>query len=62
MNDIDDRANNLVAAGALFAVLSGQTRLVVDMPETANQMVVRFPFLLSPYLVTIERIPEGEVE
>ena len=63
--DWDEQANNLVAAGALYAILDGagdlggplrSVNLVDDRPT--NQIDVRFNFLKSAYRITIERIPD----
>lgn len=62
----DDFQNNLIATGALIAVLGGQVPVatvlsVEGLPDGAgNQIDVRFPFLKSPYRLTIERVDEPE--
>lgn len=61
--DLDALANELVACGALFAALA-QTETVtvlqiVEAEETAA-MVVRFPFLRSPYRITVTMEEEAD--
>jgi len=60
--DEERLANELVAAGALFAVLSRSEPTVtvvriVEGEETAA-LIVRFPFLHTPYRVTVTMAPE----
>jgi hypothetical protein len=59
----DERLNNLVAAGGVFMCFLQTgvyaTPVCVDGQAT-NQVVIRFPFLNSPYLVTVERIDERD--
>ncbi len=60
MNDDD---NNLLATGALFGLLRRDTDLDVEVEEddhVTNRLVVRFPFLMSPYRLTVERIPDDD--
>jgi len=62
-DDQDRLANEWVAAGALFGVLSGSEvtveRIVEDEAEAA--MVCRFPFLNSAYRVTVTMIEDSEL-
>ncbi len=53
----EDDENNLVAAGALY-MLMHMAGVSVETDGRSNELVVRLPFLLSPYRVTVERIPE----
>jgi hypothetical protein len=56
--------NNLVAAGAIFAVLSASrfpslttTEVVVNAEGNAtNQIEITLSFMESPYRVTVERV------
>lgn len=50
----EERGNNLIAAGALMAVLLSDHRVEVTQVE-GNTLMVTFPFLQSPYMVTVER-------
>jgi len=50
----EERGNNLIATGALMAVLLSDDRVDVVSID-GNTMMVSFPFLLSPYMVTVER-------
>ena len=57
----DQLANELVAAGALFAVLMGSEAVTVDRiveGEETAALIVRFPFLMTPYRVTLTMAPE----
>jgi len=62
----DDHDNNLVASGALYALLSGLTEshiyqlttaeVVFDAAGPTNQIDVTFSFMASPYRLTVERV------
>lgn len=60
----DDSGTNLVAAGALYALLhreaaSGLTVTGVELPDgPSNSLVVRFSFLSAPYRLTVERVAD----
>jgi hypothetical protein len=60
----DDSGNNLIAAGALYALLhreAASTGAVtgVELPDgPSNRLVVRFSFLKSAYRLTVERVPD----
>lgn len=66
----DEMANNIIAAGGLWAALSvalqiGVSQLHNPRPvfvgnSATNQIDVSFPFLESRYRITIERIPDSE--
>jgi hypothetical protein len=66
----DDHDNNLVAAGALYALLSGLTEshiyhltaveVVFDAGYPTNQVDVTFSFMASPYRLTVERVSEAD--
>lgn len=62
--DDDELPNNLVATGAVFALLTrrrfaGLTD--VSLPDgPGNQIDVTFDFLKSPYRLTIERVIDDE--
>jgi hypothetical protein len=63
--DDDDHDNNILAAGALLAMLwvaerplVKSIRAVEDEDGPTNQIDVSFSFLLSPYRITIERVPD----
>lgn len=59
MTTPDDTANNLIATGALYAVLfSSENRQITRVDVDGNALIVGFSFLRSPYRVTVERIPE----
>ena len=66
MSDYDEMANNLVATGALFAVLSRasvvQPGFSMTLPEIGpgNQIDIRFSFLKSAYRLTVERVPDDD--
>lgn len=65
MVDRDAMENNLLATGALFGLLSGTDCKVEPVQvngQTLNQLRVRFGFLKSPYILTIEAEPEEEVD
>lgn len=64
---LDDRDNNLIAAGAVFMLLILQPRstalqtvtVVVDEHGNAtNQIDIGLSFMRSTYRLTIERVPE----
>jgi|GEM_PF-5963006 hypothetical protein len=50
----EEVGNNLIATGALMAVLLSSNRVEV-MQVQGNTLMVTFPFLHSPYMVTVER-------
>lgn len=56
--------NNLLMAGALYATLTAkapaiEAEIVFDLDGNAtNQLIVRVPFLKSPYRLTVERIED----
>jgi hypothetical protein len=62
----DDHDNNLVAAGALLALLLQPRTTTVETIDAVtdtdgfltNQIDVGFSFLRSVYRITIERIPD----
>ena len=61
----DDRSNNILAAGAVLTMLwvaerplVKSIRAVEDENGPTNQIDISFAFLLSPYRITIERIPD----
>lgn len=59
--DHDEIANNILAAGAVYAsLLSARVKAepVYDGDVVTNVIAVRFDFLRSPYHVTIERFEE----
>jgi hypothetical protein len=64
--DHDDHDNNLVAAGALLAILlMTQTNQVTSIEAlvdangfATNQIDLGFSFLKSAYRITIERVPD----
>ena len=58
----ENLANELVASGALFVTLdqSGiEVTRIIENEDTAA-MIVRFPFLRSPYRVTVTIEPDEE--
>lgn len=65
-DDVDERYNNLLAAGAVLAVLSnsdfGTIRTVEALcgrdGTVTNQIEISFSFLQSPYRITVERAPD----
>jgi hypothetical protein len=62
--DSDDRlANELVACGALFGIVSGTEQVeverIIENEETAA-FVIRLGFLRSPYRVTVTMEPEPD--
>lgn len=70
---VDDKLNNVLATGALHALLSMTTnpvdpehRALVDVElvmvdgQATNQLEVRFSFLISPYLITVERVEDDD--
>lgn len=64
---VDDMPNNLVATGALFAILhsasiehSALTSVTMPSGNVGNQIDITFSFLRSPYRVTIKRVDEPE--
>lgn len=65
-SEADERANNILAAGAVLAMLwVGQRpsvttlRAVEDENGPTNQIDISFAFLQSAYRITIERVPDG---
>jgi len=64
--DSDDHDNNLIASGALLAILLLPRTASVESIEAVtdqygfatNQIDIGFSFLRSPYRITIERIPD----
>jgi len=63
--DSDDHDNNILAAGAVLAMLwvadrpmVKTLRAVEDENGPTNQIDISFAFLQSPYRITIERIPD----
>jgi hypothetical protein len=64
MTERDEFENNLLAAGAVFAMLAtGQphgveavTVVTDDDGNASNQIEVKFSFMLSPYRLTVERV------
>lgn len=65
MLEADERGNASLAAGALFAVLSGmaspaQIDVKLEPVDGLTQLIVRFPFLKSAYRVDVVRIPDTE--
>lgn len=59
--DNDRLANELVAIGALFGVLMRTETVTVDRiveGEETAALIVRFPFLHTPYRVTVTMAPE----
>ena len=72
LQDDDDVANNLIAAGAVLAMLwSSQdstrgrrglqdVRLVADAEGSpTNQIDIDLSFMASPYRITVERVPDA---
>jgi hypothetical protein len=61
-NDDDEaeRQNNLMATGAVVGALQFAGTIKFDPPEQKidNRFTVRFPFLKSRYLITVERVPD----
>jgi hypothetical protein len=70
-NDDDEQANNAVATGALFTILSiaagsmsvlgsmsALTSVTLPPDGPGNQVEVMFDFLASPYRLTVERVPD----
>lgn len=61
----DEYANVAVAIGALFIALTSASGVGVDMIDTDGalhpELLVGFPFLKSPYLLTLRqlRLPEN---
>lgn len=64
--DSDDYDNNLVAAGALLAILTITRTFPVTTLEAVtdangfatNRIDISFSFMKSPYRITIERVPD----
>jgi hypothetical protein len=64
----DDKHNNLVAAGAVLAVLTnsdfGMIRTVEAQSDAegnvTNEIAISFGFLRSAYRLTVERIPDSD--
>jgi hypothetical protein len=61
-DDEAERQNNLMATGAVVGALQFAGTIKFDPPEQKidNRFTVRFPFLKSRYLITVERIPDTE--
>jgi hypothetical protein len=63
-NDDDEaeRQNNLMATGAVVGALQFAGTIKFDPPEQKidNRFTVRFPFLKSRYVITVERVPDTE--
>jgi hypothetical protein len=61
---VDELLNNLVATGALHMLLASakvsSDVTIDDGGRAINELVVRFPFLKSPYRVTVECFDEPE--
>jgi hypothetical protein len=55
----DPSGNNLVATGALFAVLASSGAVECGIPG-GNTLTVRFSFMKSPYRITVERIRDEQ--
>jgi len=58
----ENLANELVASGALFVTLDQsdiEVTRIIENEDTAA-MIVRFPFLRSPYRVTVTIEPDEE--
>jgi hypothetical protein len=58
----ENLANELVASGALFVTLDRsdiEVTRIIENEDTAA-MIVRFPFLRSPYRVTVTIEPDEE--
>ncbi|MGH3548892.1 MAG: hypothetical protein ACRDQU_12440 [Pseudonocardiaceae bacterium] len=56
---IDDRDNNIVAAGALLAVVQTSNldpQIVMEDGHATNAITVRFGCLRSRYRLTVERV------
>jgi len=61
---MDDHENNLVAAGALYALLSGSIGERLTTVENVinaqgyptNQLDITLSFMASPYRVSVERV------
>lgn len=64
VDEMDERANNLVATGALFALLSGARDGTLTSVETTggNQIDIGFSFLKSAYRLTVERLPKDDMD
>ena len=63
-----DRDNNLIAAGAILALLGPvggsltAVRVVTDTEgDATNQLDVSLSFMVSPYRITVERVTEDGV-
>lgn len=58
--DDDEMPNNLLATGALWAVLDGlaPSSAVAVSIEGGNRLLIHFSFLKSPYRLTVERVDE----
>lgn len=63
--DPDEHPNTVVMAGALHAALYGLGRLEVHTETiegtVTGRLIVAVPFLRSPYLITIERLPDPDL-
>ncbi len=65
-----DQDNNLLAAGAVLALLRGMTgqpltavTIVTDTEgNLTNQIDIGLSFMRSPYRITVERVTDGEEE
>jgi hypothetical protein len=62
--DPEEHPNTVVMAGALHAALFGLGQLKADAEvlngQVTGRLIVTAPFLQSPYLITIERMPDAE--
>lgn len=62
---LDERLNNIVAAGGVFMALTTagvNADVELDGDNATNRLVVVLPFLKSPYRLTIERIPDEDAD
>lgn len=65
-DDVDEKYNNLLAAGAILAVLSNSDFGTIRTVEArsgrdgivTNQIDIGFSFLQSTYRITVERVPD----
>jgi hypothetical protein len=58
--DEDDRkANELVATGAVFIILSAYPGVTVDIDPDDGSLIVRLDFLMAPYRLTVhQKMPD----
>lgn len=66
--DLDNQANNLVAAGALLVLLYSAQDLNAQLTsigvvsdddgQPTNQIDIGLAFMKSPYRITVERVPD----